>query len=1496
MSRRKQTKPFKVEEKPSLKRDKKPKLRNSISKLSEEHRPSQRVLNSGILSDGDETGRPKRGTKCNQCGKVLASSLSLARHKLTHSESKPYQCPRCDAGFKTSSNMHRHLRIHFREEKEEEVDVPLPRQQRSSSNQRTPRQNMRTPNKYKEFDVDLVGVGPRVNDNMVTNARSYSKPRDSHNSRNQASRKDKNVNMGSLKQEEKAHNDSSEDLPDLNLPRRRGISESSKAAEDLVCHVCNKTFISKFGLLTHAITHPETDSTTKCHRCDQSFSTPKGLTVHNVIVHKIAKSKQQKLLDKHENRGFKDISIVDFSANKFPVVAEAACTQSHRSQSLRDTQHIFVCKKCGNAFPLLQALELHMMNVHWNSKKDKVVPKFSELTNFFTSLDLYDTSKTNLTPKDVKQVISSKVTHGIDDDFIYTSETVAIEDIPSWLKVHPDLDASSYLKESEVEFTPPRLRHIKRKLSSNNYDDRLVEYVESDGGNGYRLQSKRKSRNYASPGTIPRRFEDSPQQGDNKASGERNVFWCRICNYSSHEKSALVRHLLTHSGIRPYFCKICDYAFTTKANCERHVRKRHNRIGRAELDAAVKCDWEMLKNAPKDDIYMISGSNSSCPVCNKSFSCNNELKQHLKEHEEKQFICQVCNIRCTTHNNCVRHILQKHPDIPQKEINNIIIFTGTRSRRPHLKRGSDAMNDGMIDISRGHLGRRKSLKHSSSMLKSRTKHLSQDGPPLKQQRLSANDDGDSQQSNIADDEDSNIPMSLPETGEWKKQHEQTTKSQKFLPLIPLLKIKAYNEAATRSYTDMVAFYQNLNFFNNNINDPLDDTIVPMADSPVLNQDEENMQGMETAFICQSCSTTFNTEDELTNHILTCTVDNADVDDNIVEKYKHLMTPEDDYANSWKREDYFGTKANNMNDEWLTSQSEQQTPFWERSSNGTPVKGQSTPTMNDISLLSRNLESPSQLNVFENSQVVEQWINNSSQSSFADKSMDSEPAQEFDQIYNVDGPRVFASSSTHATKESSYVEDSLLMSMFGDEGREKEFVDDDTDINNQSSMAISRYTSSLPTMVNMKSAAMSRMRYQGSENQFGSTENSDDKLLAPNKGKYFSGRKCPQCDKTFPWASSLRRHIMTHTGLKLYMCRLCKMRFTTRSNLIRHVYRRHGMAKQHPDFSSCLAKLHPSDTLLREVEADVRRRVDGSKKGNSIMDSVNGEIESNGSLDDGDNQEDNMQGVVRKKKGFASDYQSMLEEDPETLLVDLDYSPRDELGNAVEGKKLKSPSVGKSTPKKEKLEELQPIDDQEDQSTADTETETSTKEKDSNKPLSQMSDDKNMAEALQQAENKMQLVPHYHRGKNLRRRSDNKSQSPAPVDSPTKNTPEKTEEVKESPASTPTIEFGKTKGRNKQSTQYVCGLCKKIFKTVPDLISHLDIHDVPHAWHCPECSVPFTNKYNCQRHLSRRHGRSDLQPIYVEDLKHGPRNARGRPLKSIPDSPSGKKDRLIEEDK
>lgn len=57
--------------------------------------------------------------------------------------------------------------------------------------------------------------------------------------------------------------------------------------------------------------------------------------------------------------------------------------------------------------------------------------------------------------------------------------------------------------------------------------------------------------------------------------------------------------------------------------------------------------------------------------------------------------------------------------------------------------------------------------------------------------------------------------------------------------------------------------------------------------------------------------------------------------------------------------------------------------------------------------------------------------------------------------------------------------------------------------------------------------------------------------APNK------IPCPFCGRIFPWTSSLKRHILTHTGDKPYKCPECPLWFTTKSNCDRHLVRKHS---------------------------------------------------------------------------------------------------------------------------------------------------------------------------------------------------------------------------------------------------------------------------------------------------------------------------------------------------
>ena len=54
--------------------------------------------------------------------------------------------------------------------------------------------------------------------------------------------------------------------------------------------------------------------------------------------------------------------------------------------------------------------------------------------------------------------------------------------------------------------------------------------------------------------------------------GQAKVYNCCLCGKMLSSFSSLDRHMLVHSGERPFSCQFCGQTFTTNGNMHRHQR------------------------------------------------------------------------------------------------------------------------------------------------------------------------------------------------------------------------------------------------------------------------------------------------------------------------------------------------------------------------------------------------------------------------------------------------------------------------------------------------------------------------------------------------------------------------------------------------------------------------------------------------------------------------------------------------------------------------------------------------------------------------------------------------------------------------------------------------------------------------------------------------------------------------------------------------------------
>ncbi|KAL1115314.1 hypothetical protein AAG570_007345 [Ranatra chinensis] len=594
-------------------------------------------------------------TQCKLCGKVLGSVSSLDRHLLVHSGERPFSCRICGTKFTTNGNMHRSACIRV-ESPTPTTPVTIPsdpddlfcRHMRSHDltsfgGEQQPEHQPHKKRKVHEFNNNNIGDLGADDPGALCRMRCQRfAPRPGSISRehphpafawtlSQGSSTIKVVPLST-------YFCPYEELDSPSEPKRRTSSGVvKKTADGYSCPACHRRdFLSRQLLDAHVDRdHPSC----RCQDCDSVFRSPKLLSNHRAAYHQPhqgaspRKTPSLRVIDEDHLR------LIEFSTGKFPMIAEAMAARrpppsrrytvlakdeeaASRHNHLRLDDH-------KNDF--LASLDLKKLNMRCFD------PKFDLLGKSNPQSPCWDQTgglESNTCCREDELESSGGESTSSSNSAVSSGES------PPPMCADPAvLLPPAAVSVSSLDMTPPD----SGSRGGPNHDQ-LEEEQDCMSAEIRRMKLR---------GEFPCRLCPSVFPNLRALKGHNRVhlltghsahlpgaldFQCNMCHFSGPDRGAVLRHMRTHNGDRPYECALCNYAFTTKANCERHLRNRH---------AASRCDLKksIIYHPSEDPI------NDPSVASDSSGTGNNHQREDVKrtlfpeetddteeeeeEHEEK---------------------------------------------------------------------------------------------------------------------------------------------------------------------------------------------------------------------------------------------------------------------------------------------------------------------------------------------------------------------------------------------------------------------------------------------------------------------------------------------------------------------------------------------------------------------------------------------------------------------------------------------------------------------------------------------------------------------------------------------------------------------------------------------------------------------------------------------------------------------------------------------
>ena len=84
---------------------------------------------------------------------------------------------------------------------------------------------------------------------------------------------------------------------------------------------------------------------------------------------------------------------------------------------------------------------------------------------------------------------------------------------------------------------------------------------------------------------------------------QERPFMCETCGFSTHTKSAMIRHNLSHTGEKPHICDMCGSAYADKKRLRDHKASQHStEEGYGYIVRNHACDFCGFSSRRKDNL------------------------------------------------------------------------------------------------------------------------------------------------------------------------------------------------------------------------------------------------------------------------------------------------------------------------------------------------------------------------------------------------------------------------------------------------------------------------------------------------------------------------------------------------------------------------------------------------------------------------------------------------------------------------------------------------------------------------------------------------------------------------------------------------------------------------------------------------------------------------------------------------------------------------------